>query len=287
MGSQLLVALFGDPSAFDGAILAKWWGESETWARVLGTAPNEIAGSFKCKPKGLTGNKGYPLVRYRAHFEKELAAENVECLALTRLARNWRMKAYDWEFETQFAYHETRAITLYTGVGVDCLRDASTHSPLAFAEEASDRGAGYFLCKYGFAVVMPRDFMVTGYISGLASDALPEEMVYDANQWSSFSDGEPGQSACGRSLRNVYGYNVLNAKHLEIRVGGQPLQNWIKARRGRGRIEPWGEGLFLWTFQEGDDQGEFLRWDYPPVVRAREELKKHSIFPWQRFVSGE
>jgi len=70
-------------------------------------------------------------------------------------------------------------------------------------------------------------------------------------------------------------------------VGGQRLEDWIKVSGGWGRIEPLREGLFLWTFQEGDDQEGSLHWDYPPVVRVREELKRHRVFPWQRLPGVE
>ena len=56
------------------------------------------------------------------------------------------------------------------------------------------------------------------------------------------------------------------------------------AAGGRGRIESMGKGQFIWTFQEGDDKKAFLAWDYPPVVRVREELKQYEIFPWQKLI---
>ena len=85
------------------------------------------------------------------------------------------------------------------------------------------------------------------------------------------------------------------------------MEDWIKASGGRrGRIEPleggsWEGGSleghsreggipggrFLWTFQEGDDQEEYLHWDYAPVVAVREELKKFKIFPWQSLAGIE
>jgi len=89
---------------------------------------------------------------------------------------------------------------------------------------------------------------------------------------------------CGEVVRNVYGYNILNAKHLELAVGRQKLREWIADADYRGRIEPLDDGLFLWTFREGDDQEAFLYWRYPPVVRVREELMKHHLFPWQRLL---
>jgi len=125
---------------------------------------------------------------------------------------------------------------------------------------------------------MPKLFMAGGYAIGLASGELPEDMIDDCNAWSRFSGKE-----CDRTLRNVYGCNILNAKHLNISVGDQRLDDWIEGSAGRGHVEPLGDGLFLWTFQEGDDQDAFLKWDYPQVVQVREELKRHDIFPWQQF----
>jgi hypothetical protein len=70
-------------------------------------------------------------------------------------------------------------------------------------------------------------------------------------------------------------------------VGGQRLGDWIAASGDRGRLEPQDDGLILWTFQEGDDEEAFLRWDYPPVVAVREQLKEYKIFPWQHLPGVE
>ena len=47
--------------------------------------------------------------------------------------------------------------------------------------------------------------------------------------------------------------------------------------RRRGRRAPRGT--------DPDRFGQFLAWDCPRVVRVREELKHHQVFPWQQLVA--
>jgi hypothetical protein len=129
---------------------------------------------------------------------------------------------------------------------------------------------------YGFAAVMPDDFMPVGYAIGLACGGAPETFVYDANAWRRYARKE-----CDKSLRNVFGHNLLNDAHLDIGVGGETLGKWVSSSPGRGEIRAADGDLHLWTFQEVDPGG-YLRWDCPAVVAVREELEARRVFPWQR-----
>jgi len=129
---------------------------------------------------------------------------------------------------------------------------------------------------YGFATTMPQDFMPAGYAIGLACGGAPEQFIYDANAWRRYARKE-----CDKSLRNVFGYNILNDAHLTLDVQGSPLTSWVSAGPERGQIQALSDGLHLWTFQEIDPHG-YLQWDCPAVVAARQQLKNHKLFPWQR-----
>jgi hypothetical protein len=273
--NHLIVPLYDLNDALPCDLLKKWWDEIETWAGLLGISPNEVAATFKQKPHRLTDDQGYCLAKYRRRILAQLEANNVEYLHLCALEPEWEYKAWDVSFNAKVGWIDDSTICS-SEVTLESLDRANGVSALAFAEEALRRGRGYVAAKYGFATIMPRKFMPGGYAIGLASGNLPDELNYDCNAWM-----DSGKE-CDRTLRNVYGYNILNVNHLETPIGQQPLGEWVKASRERGRIEPLGDKLFLWTFQQGDDQKDFLTWDYPPVVAVREELKKYSIFPWQK-----
>ncbi len=278
MRTQIVVSLYGELVGPASAALRDWWNETEAWATALKVPPNEISGGFKQKPKGLVTHNGYTLARYRSRFVQQLDRANIEYLALMRVWPKGGYRTSDWDFFGLYGPDDSAGAVFTVGVDIARLHEVPDASSYGFSQEAVHRSSRYLNPRYGFAVAMPRLFMAGGYAIGLASGELPEDMIDDCNAWSRFSGRE-----CDRTLRNVYGFNVLNAKHLDISVGDQRLENWIEACAGRGRIEPIGDGLFLWTFQEGDDQEAFLNWDYPPVVQVREELKQHDIFPWQRF----
>jgi hypothetical protein len=306
MKNQLITSIYGDPENPTSALLEDWWDKTEAWAVALGVPPNELSAKFEQKPKGVVACHGYNLTKYRNRFQKELEANNIHSLDLTTLMCEWKYKALDWDFEAMFGQDESAGMIFAIGIDLEKLHFNSRLSPLIFVADAMHQSGRYLSAQYGFAVSMPRNFMAGGYALGVAAE-MPDEMVYDTNAWSRFSGKE-----CGRTLRNVYGYNILNSKHLDIDVGGTRLEDWIKSGGGRrGRIEPLdvslsrGEsplgmapidrsqkagsagGLFLWTFQEGDDQEKFLWWNYPRVVAVREELKRFKIFPWQRLFEEE
>jgi len=250
----------------------------EVWATELEVPPNEISGGFKQKPKGLISHNAYKLAKYRNRFVRQLDDANVEYLDLMRVWPEGGYRISDWDFCGLYGNNGLAGAIFTVGIDLERLRAIPDASPRGFSQEAMCRNTQYVDAKYGFAVSMPKLFMPGGYALGLASGELPEDMIDDCNAWTRFSGRE-----CERTLRNIYGHNVLNTRHLDILVGDQRLEDWIKTSRGRGRIEALGNGLFLWTFQEGDDQEEFLKWDYPPVLQAREELKQYEMLPWQRF----
>ena len=196
------------------------------------------------------------------------------------MSEGWRYRALDWEFAADYGRYGSEFSVFAEGIALSRLCEMSDSSSLSFVRDGASRAHSYMACKYTFAVTMPRAFMPGGYVVGVGSGEMPQEWIYDANSWRRF-----GGHKCDHSIRNVFGYNILNARHLKLDVGGQRLGDWIAAAEYRGRVEPLDEGLFLWTFQKSsDDKEEFLHWDYPPVVRAREELKQYNVFPWQRLL---
>jgi hypothetical protein len=277
MRTQLVVSMYGDLVSPAFPPFGDWWEEMEVWATELKVPPNEISGGFKEKPKGLVSHNAYKLVRYRSRFAQQLDEANIQYLELMRVWPEGGYKTSDWDFCGLYGPDRPAGAIFTAGVDLGRLHASAHASPRGFSQEAVDRSRRYLSTKYGFAVTMPVLFMGGGYAIGLSSRELPDDMRWDTNAWARFSGKE-----CNRTLRNVYGYNVLTSNHLDISVGGQRLEDWVKASHERGHLEPLGEELLLWTFQEGDDQEAFLVWNYPPVVRVREELKRYDIFPWQR-----
>jgi len=282
MDEQLIVARYGAPDSVCATAFEKWWLETERWAETLGTRPNEVNARYRVEPRGLVNGNAYKVMQYRGRIETELHAGNIEKLGLTRLIADWRFKALDWEFGADYGRFGTEFAMVSSGISLDALGKLPNVSPHGFVESAVRQSNAFLDATYGFAVMLPRRFMPACYVIGVASGEMPEEMVYESNAWMQFSARE-----CDRTLRNVFGYNMVNPRHLDIDVGGQRLRDWICSSSNRGRIETQADGLLLWTFQEGDDQEAFLDWDYPPVAAVREELKRHGVFPWQRLPGVE
>jgi hypothetical protein len=276
MAEHILVVQYTDPGIVSASLLSRWWQETEKWAAVLGVELNEVTASFRDKPKGLVNGSGYDLNRYQRRIQEQIEIDNVEYAALTRLADGWKYKVTDWEFHSDFGRFNDAFAIMSSGICLETLRLGCGLTPAQFARDAMHHRGGNVRTSYGMAVVMPTLFVAPGYAMGVASGEMPKEMIWDCAAWRRSAGKQ-----CDHVIRNVFGYNILNPMHLEIDVGGQRLGDWIEASGDRGRLELQDDGLILWTFQEGDEEEAFLRWDYPPVAAVREQLKEHRIFPWQ------
>ena len=294
MRNQIVTVTYGDFINASDLRLSMWWEEIEAWAKDASVLPSEIAAKFKQKPSGLSMNTVHNLRKYRTRIVEQLNAENVEFLELVRVWPEGKDRVLDFDFCGMYGLDHVTGSIHVVGMSLSRLHDVPSLSPSGFAREIVHRSRSYLSARYGFAVSMPRSFMPSWYVGGVPSGGLPKEMLWDTNAWTHYRDGQGGKaggSKCDHILRNVYGYNILNPKHLEIDIGGGRLEDWIRSGNGQhGRIEPLESSspdkLFLWTFQEGDDQEKFLWWDYPPVVAVREKLKKFKIFLWQRTWPG-
>ncbi|WP_258911206.1 hypothetical protein [Pseudomonas putida] len=56
-------------------------------------------------------------------------------------------------------------------------------------------------------------------------------------------------------LRMVYPVNVISSKHLEIRVGGVVLKDWIGESAGRGKLEALTSSTWLWYVEADQLEG--------------------------------
>jgi hypothetical protein len=48
-------------------------------------------------------------------------------------------------------------------------------------------------------------------------------------------------------LRDVFEFNVLSNKHLQSKINGKPLLNWILSDRLHGQLDDIGDGLWTWV----------------------------------------
>lgn len=287
---QLVFVLLGGLSSPGPASLRTWWRGTEEWAAALGIELDRIAGWFGRKPNRMSSEGTYSLRRYRKRFESELSAGNLDQLTLKAASPGAKYVALDWLFSSNYGRRGQPGPEGIFDVGIQVprLHESGGVPPVGFVQTALRRARAFIHGVYGFAVTMPRCFMPSGYILGLATVRMPENLRKDANACIRYDSGRACGSDvyCDRVIRNVYGWNVLNRKHLDIAVGRQRLSEWVSGADWRGRITDIGDGLFLWSFDEAGDDEQFLRWDHPPVMRVREALQEYGIFPWQRRAGG-
>lgn len=277
---QAVCTVYGARKMEGELSLIAWCEDACALGASLGVPPTKIGGDFTEQETVLSHEKHYDLERYRERFYGAAQKGTLLWLGLFRPTSEKAYAMFDWSFCAMMGQDRFAGYSSVTGISVKS--DGPSCMGLSnWRREAAHLSHRYVHPHYGYVVQMPRKFMPAGFALGIASDA-PAEFVYDANSWSRFAGKQ-----CDHVIRNVFGYNILNPRHLEIDVGGQRLGDWIEASGDRGRLERQEDGLILWTFQEGDDEDAFLRWDYPPVVAVREQLKEHKVFPWQHLPGVE
>ncbi|MEQ8790378.1 MAG: hypothetical protein RIC55_29050 [Pirellulaceae bacterium] len=259
------------------AALTEW---SDWVAEHIG-AETHLTANFLVSADGHKDGEAYRSDIHKATLCAELERGNVAQLTLTSMASKpsgYMAFEYDW----------TALLDVTTGrfgpacvLVLDADEQQSTSDLSALCDAYGVLARRLINTGYAFIAAMPQDFMPIGYSIGLACGGAPEEFVYDANAWRRYARKE-----CDRSLRNVFGYNILNDAHLNLDVGGEPLEAWVSSGSGRGQITPLSGDLHVWTFQKADPSG-FLLWDCAAVVAVREQLKQHRFFPWQRLPGVE
>ncbi|MDR6497819.1 hypothetical protein J2785_000962 [Burkholderia ambifaria] len=82
-------------------------------------------------------------------------------------------------------------------------------------------------------------------------------------------------------LRMIYPLNVLNEKHLGIRVNDLSLREWIRSDSSRGRLKSLPNRMWLWSVKEIDllevnnacgEAGILLAWQKAPANRPTRKL---------------
>lgn len=281
---KLVVALCGTEfTSCRTPLFSRWWKNTEALIQSLGLSPTHIYGDFVEKPERMTENKAYSYKRSGRRFREQVSAGNVKSLTIE--AMNSKPKgliSFDWDIICDFGEDLPTPIQSLTGIDMKHLADNGKRDILQFLTQRVAEAREFFGLTYGFAAVMPGDFMPAGYAIGLTTTEAPDMLVYDTAAWRRYAGRE-----CYRLLRNVFGYNILNTKHLDIPVGGRRLEEWIRRNKNRGLLTQIGEELFVWSFQQDADDKEFLQWDYPPVVKVRERLTAHKVFPWAELLAEE
>lgn len=280
MESQTVACMYSGSGTVPFRSLEEWWTDIEHWAKKLGMPITDLEGSIVASQANGTDKGAYEQTEDRIRFSRALELGTARGMSLQSMPSKRAYRMTDWRFMGHYGEDFGTGATFMVGIDNSSLAADAKCSALEFVDEVMQRSTKYVAGDSGFAFVMSRYSMPAGYVLGIAGE-LPQDLVYDCTAWRRFAGKE-----CDHSIRNVFGYNILNTKHLNIDIGGRRLEEWIKASAGRGRIEPLKGGLFLWTFQEGDDQEKFLWWDFPPVMAVRDELKKFRVFPWQRLNPG-
>lgn len=255
-------------------VLASWWGWTDSVCHNLDFEPTHVGGVFRRKPSRMRDNFAYAIQRYRSRFREELAADNITRIDLEVIANPKQYNAFDWILKSMCQHCDCGGCTLF-GLDCDAISKWDARTLSGFMRECF-LSSSRLRINYGFATIMPRDYIPASYVNGLTTRVAGKRLSYDTTAWRRYAQGE-----CGHLLRNLYGWNILTPEHLAIDVGGTPLKDWISASPKRGKLYEIAAPLWCWTFEDLTEGNEYLNWECEAVESIRQELEGHQLFPWQ------
>ncbi len=278
MISHLMCVYYSVESHYSEESLGRWLEETEQFGMALGYPPTHCYARLHEKTSRLRTSKTYTWKRKRESVLAEHREGNLLDAALWATEPKWQQIDLDirWYSDCSNRMDRDRGLSRFLREISDYVAAEAGRSLRELANESLAACQRYFRPSYGLATLLPRDWLPNAYGIGMPMASMPSLLRCDANDWFIRSRFE-----CDRVVRNVCGLNVLGAGHLELQVGGIPFRQWVSGAGHRGRLEPLGEGLWLWTFEGTGEGDEFLRWDHPAVAQTRRELMAEGFFPWQ------
>lgn len=284
MISHLLCAFYVLGTPLSSRDIGQWLVETERFGHDIGYPPTHVSADIRAKTSAFRPQTTYTWKRKREVILSESETGSLLDAVLWAAEPKWKRIDEDvrWCCGLQVACLWNYSSTMYCREIADYVAPGAGRSLRELAHESLRACLRYFRPAYGFAAVLPRDWRPNAYGLGLPMGGMPALLRCDANDWFMIRKGE-----CDRVVRNVFGLSVLSGGHMELKVDDQPLAEWVSSAEHRGRIEPFDEGLWLWTFEGLGEGDEFLRWDHGAVSQTRQELMERQFFPWQEDLAGQ
>lgn len=278
--TKLIVAFYG-PSMKAGTLepLKEWISWNADLCKKLGIKLTHIDAAFKGEYKNLKEDTPYDINEFSSRIEEQINKGVVSNIGINSLFSNPNgYISYDWDFTAALGERQRFGAMALIGIDMKYLSTWNKGLLQSFIGTIQKEVATRMTIVYGFCVMMPRKYFPSGYATGIMAQGVPEDIIHDTSSWR-----RSGRSIAQRVLRNVFGYNLVGPAHIEIDVGGVPLQEWIHRDKARGLIKKIeGTDLHCWTFQETTEGINYLEWDYEPVKAVRDNLAKAKIFPWTK-----
>jgi hypothetical protein len=125
---------------------------------------------------------------------------------------------------------------------------------LNFFEPLLERIGTTVALQYGSGYLRLRESGPSAYASGMAAGmGYSTEELAEADRIATWFYERPGKKRHLMGLlRDVYPLNVISEPHLEQRVEGLPLADWIRQSPSRGTLRSLPRGAWLWRIDEAN-----------------------------------
>lgn len=256
-------------------LFERWWEDQSQHGERLNHRINTLYASFRSKPRGLKDHKLYRSQAHRQRLKDEIKRNNLLSLGMECLPDAYELASFDGSISSYYCEDEEAGISMVNAFRTEVFQNESV-SAADSACSILERYNTYHPVEYGFATIMPANYMPAGFAIGLSTTTADRLVRRDATTWRRFAS-----SQCDIRIRNVFAINYLSETHLAIPVGSVALGDWIRQTAQRGRLVFLGSRQYCWTIGEDDGTEDWLRWNSLAIQEVRSQLAEWSIFPWQ------
>lgn len=279
-GKKLLIALISGPT-HENALIEQGWDFAQNVFKQFGRRIEKGSYGFKSKSQKLKDHKLYDFRRSKRTVLSEMEESNINRVTLYSLLPGCAQVMFDWSLIIEFGNFARIGLdVLQVGIDQSVIKENGIEDYKTLLWEICSRMFEILpAAGYGFASIMPYEYLPIGYVAGLAGGA-PENLIYDVNSWGD------GYGTGLDTLRNVHGWNLLAKGLLNQPVDDTTLEHWITRGKGkRGELQEFSESLALWSFANLGSDTEVLDWDGDVTGSIRRELENKKLFPWQAWLN--
>ncbi|TGL46697.1 hypothetical protein EHQ59_17660 [Leptospira kemamanensis] len=239
MANTFNIALFGEKNSNKDVLHFKEWSEY-----ILSLCEKENMEPDYPSIR-LVNNKSsnIKLSTYKNRMKK---LENYELsyLDLTKSQPDFSYISKDWELSANIDRDEYFD-RIYLGFDIDKFKTVYIERLSIISQVIQ-----FMAVDYGFCFHMDLKYGPGLYVSGIFvanySNIFSKFEKESTSLWSNYQPDAMNAVKNGK-LRYLYEYNILNKSHLERKVFGKSLEDWVKSSLKNGTIIPINDKLYMWT----------------------------------------
>ncbi|MCC5816298.1 MAG: hypothetical protein JJT78_16225 [Leptospira sp.] len=233
------IALFGEKRSSEQILLFKEWSDA-----ILSLCEKEnMEPDYPSIRLVNSKSSNIKLSTYKNRLKK---LENYELsyLDLTKSQPDFSYISKDWELSTNIN-RDQHFDRIYLGFDIDKLKSLYKEKLNILAQQLK-----FIEVDYGFCFHMDSAYGPGLYVSGIFDSTFfniitkfeKESTILWVN-----NESKAMHAVKNGKLRYLYEYNIINKSHLERKVFGISLDDWVESSPENGNITPVSDNHYMWT----------------------------------------